>query len=131
MKPLVIVLFAVVVSYSAPAEGDTIPTPAPHTTSTINGTAFSGVAGIVHVNVASGVGNLQLNAVAIGMSAVPDTILATQTVGSGVAKALPHQSDRATIGPGAFKGAGGILQVNQSAGNGNASQNTLTLHIAP
>ncbi len=100
---------------------------------TIGGTAFGGTAGIIGVNEAAGIGNEQANVVSIRLHGVSDASLATaiaQSPGSTQHNGpVPRAS--VSIGPSAFTGASGLAQVNQAAGNANATVNTFSLRVGP
>ena len=104
--------------------------------STINvqGNAFANARGVIKVNQASGIGNAQANGVAIayGVEVVAESELA-QTV-SSVGLQLTTESGRKgvraiSVDDSAFRGARGIIQVNQSAGSGNATANSFALRF--
>lgn len=110
---------------------------------TIETGAFEDALGIFLVNQSSGTGNSQFNGAAIaigGISALAvvqldDRKLQEQSTGiSG--RALPKEggatvSASANLAPDAFAGARGLFQVNQAAGNNNATANTFTLSASP
>lgn len=104
--------------------------------SKIEGNAFTHSHGVISVNQASGVGNAQANGVAItlgvGIEALSENELAqTVTVArQGGNPALASQGARsATVDERAFSGARGVVQLNQSAGVGNATANGFSLNI--
>lgn len=101
----------------------------------IQGNAFSGTSGLTQVNQSSGAGNLQRNATVIvtgdaaGVASVSDTALS-----AAIAKGGPAGHDNlndlfrtASISGDAFRGANGVVQVNQSAGIGNVTANVFVL----
>ena len=100
----------------------------------IDGNAFSNTIGVVAVNQAAGANNLQRNAVAVGgfpvgAEAVTDTVLSATAARNGGPRnhAGAGQTFEASISSDAFKGATGIVQVNQTAGAGNATANSFVL----
>jgi hypothetical protein len=100
----------------------------------IDGNAFSNTVGVVAVNQAAGANNLQRNAVAVGglsvgAEAVTDTVLSVTAARNGGPRvhAGAGQTFEASISGDAFKGAAGIVQVNQTAGAGNATANSFVL----
>jgi hypothetical protein len=100
----------------------------------IDGNAFSNTIGVVAVNQAAGANNLQRNAVAVGgfpvgAEAVTDTVLSATAARNGGPRshAGAGQTFDASISSDAFKGATGIVQVNQTAGAGNATANSFVL----
>ncbi len=89
----------------------------------IAGQSFDGVAGAIRLNQTAGNGNAQANVIVI-------------TNGAGVKVRLIQQTDatgtvdgRASILDQSFSGAVGAIQVNQSAGNGNAQGNLILLEL--
>lgn len=103
----------------------------------IQGTAFSHGNGILGVNQSAGASNQQANALRISVSAQPqsidDSVLLQQNV------ALVNSSDPTAQTPGhrqvsisdqAFTGSRGVVQLNQSAGVGNRTANTLSIRVA-
>ncbi|VVE87967.1 hypothetical protein [Pandoraea bronchicola] len=101
----------------------------------IQGNAFSGTSGLTQVNQASGAGNLQRNATVIvtgdasGVASVSDTALSAAISKGGPAgrNNLNDQYRTASISGDAFRGASGVVQVNQSAGIGNVTANVFVL----
>lgn len=105
-------------------------------TSSIGTRAFESSIGILLINQASGIGNLQANGVAIAVGlegyAMADIDL-EQTV-SGPELMF---DDKERIGPKAsafvdstaLQGTTGVVQVNQAAGSWNATANSFTLQI--
>ncbi|MDD1979521.1 adhesin [Pseudomonas tussilaginis] len=105
--------------------------------SAIQGDAFSQGSGVVGVNQSSGASNQQANALSISLSEQPqsidDSVLMQQNV------ALLYNSDATASAPGyrqittsdqAFTGSRGVIQLNQSAGVGNRTANTLSVRVA-
>lgn len=103
-------------------------------TSTITENAFANVTGVISVNQVSGLGNAQINAVAIGLGiegeAVTEVSLASTTTGYDAALAPTNTGHReARIDEKAFDGSSGLVQINQLAGSGNATANSFQLNI--
>lgn len=104
-------------------------------TSTITENAFSNVTGVISVNQVSGLGNAQVNAVAIGLGiegeAITEIGLASATTGYNAELAPTDTGHReARIDDKAFDGSSGLIQVNQLAGSGNATANSFQLNIS-
>ncbi|WP_240647979.1 hypothetical protein [Pararobbsia silviterrae] len=101
---------------------------------TIGSNAFSNTLGVVAVNQAAGANNLQRNAVSIGglpvgAEVVADSELSATTARNGGNRGNSgsgHALD-ASIASDAFKGATGVVQINQTAGAGNATANSFVL----
>jgi hypothetical protein len=84
----------------------------------ISDSSFRAALGSVLVNEAAGNGNLQANVAAVATgSALPLKRVTQQTSATGVGGGY------ASIQNSAFSGASGLLQINQSAGTGNAQGN--------
>ena len=111
--------------------------PALDAQASIQGNAFSQGSGILGVNQSAGASNQQANALRISVSAQPqsidDSVLLQQNV------ALVNSSDSTAQTPGhrqvstsdqAFTGSRGVVQLNQSAGVGNRTANTLSIRVA-
>jgi hypothetical protein len=106
----------------------------PSARASIEGNAFSNSSGAVMVNQSAGAGNLQRNSVLLGTAApgvetVPDGVLsATAANNGGQGRAVAPQGVRETsISSDAFKNVNGIVQINQTAGAGNATANSFVL----
>ena len=100
----------------------------------IEGNAFSSTSGAVMLNQSAGAGNLQQNSVqlgtaALGVETVPDGVLsATAAKNGGSGQSIGVQGVReASISNDAFKNVSGIVQINQTAGAGNATANSFVL----
>ncbi|WP_232243371.1 hypothetical protein [Paraburkholderia sp. SOS3] len=100
----------------------------------IAGNAFSNTSGAVLVNQSAGAGNLQRNSVqlgtaAIGVETVSDSVLsAAVPKNGGLARANGvHDAREATLSNEAFRNVNGIVQINQTAGAGNATANSFVL----
>lgn len=102
----------------------------------IDGTAFANAAGLISINQTAGVANAQQNALAISIgqsggwriAELDETNLAHTTASTEHPEGTGTVSEVA-IGPGAFQAARGVVQVNQVAGNGNATANRVYLHL--
>ena len=103
----------------------------------IQGNAFSHGSGALGVNQSAGASTQQANALRISISTQPqsidDSVLLQQNV------ALINSSDPSDTSPGyrhvttgdqAFTGSRGVIQLNQSAGVGNQTANTLSVRVA-
>ena len=100
------------------------------------GDAFANGVGVIGVNQAAGTGNQQINAFRFSLGQkrqdLDDSVLAQQLV-------APAQSSGATDQPKgsrivvtddkAFAGSRGVVQLNQSAGVGNQSVNSLSMTV--
>lgn len=106
----------------------------------IEGQAFAGSHGLLSLNQAAGSGNAQLNLFAIGdgtavsamrdIAGLDDTALAAVTGDTATeGAAAPPAIREARIDSGAFRGSQGVVQVNQTAGVGNASTNAIVLQL--
>jgi hypothetical protein len=99
----------------------------------IAGNAFAGAAGMLSVNQASGSANAQANVIAIGLGADADALAESvlSSTASGIAPASVFRGTvrEAAISDSAFRGARGLVQVNQSAGSGNRTANHFALQV--
>ncbi|MFP3568912.1 hypothetical protein [Paraburkholderia sp. SIMBA_030] len=100
----------------------------------IEANAFSNSSGAVLVNQSAGAGNLQRNSTqlgtaALGVETVSDGELsATAPKNGGPGQSIGvHSVREATISSDAFKNVNGIVQINQTAGAGNATANSFVL----
>src|SRR5689334_8904911 len=94
----------------------------PADSAVLAGRSFGTARGSVHVNEAAGNGNAQANvAAAVNGPALP---LRRYTQQTGATSA---GGGRASIQDFAFSGASGLLQLNQTAGTGNAQGNAAIL----
>ncbi|GAB2727118.1 hypothetical protein GCM10027172_21850 [Halomonas garicola] len=104
----------------------------------IKGAAFQQSEGWLSINQAAGQGNAQSNSfgVAMGISAsnLSDTTLqgvqADRQGLTGTGERSGHSTSRVEIDKTAFEGARGVIQVNQSAGTGNATSNSFRMNMA-
>jgi hypothetical protein len=100
----------------------------------IEANAFSNSSGAVLVNQSAGAGNLQrdstqLGTAALGVETVSDGELsATAPKNGSLGQSVGvHGVREATISSDAFKNVSGIVQINQTAGAGNATANSFVL----
>ncbi|ASW00346.1 hypothetical protein CJU94_10145 [Paraburkholderia aromaticivorans] len=100
----------------------------------IEANAFSNSSGAVLVNQSAGAGNLQRNSTqlgtaALGVETVSDGELsATAPKNGGLGQSIGVRGVReANISSDAFKNVNGIVQINQTAGAGNATANSFVL----
>ena len=101
--------------------------------------AFSASQGLLSVNQVAGSGNAQANLFAIGqlgspavalVAGVDDAALAGVAGDTTSGGAQPTSRPReAFIADDAFRGSQGVVQVNQTAGVGNASTNAIVLQL--
>lgn len=105
--------------------------------SDIQAGAFGGFHGALALNQTAGANNLQSNLLVIqasdGVATTDDAtlahtvaIVAAPTEGAGSA---PEVAREARIDANAFRGASGVLQVNQSAGVGNSATNAVVVKL--
>lgn len=100
--------------------------------------AFRQAEGWMSINQAAGQGNVQSNAfaVALGISASNLTdntlqqVLADKQGLSGTGDSSRKSSSKVEIDKTTFEGARGVIQVNQSAGTGNATRNSFRMNMA-
>lgn len=108
----------------------------------IAGGALADFHGVLGLNQAAGGANAQANVLAVGIGAgdlalgigqqVDNAALAATAANAGLAPATDAPAmplREARIEPGAIGGASGVLQINQSAGVGNASANAIVLQL--
>jgi len=102
----------------------------------IRGSAFRDAKGWIGVNQASGAANAQSNSVAVAVgggremvsSQLAQVAASPRDPGSGE-EGGKGERRALTVGKEAFQGAEGVVQVNQSAGNGNATSNHVGLAV--
>lgn len=100
---------------SSPALADQ--TPPVSETVAITGNVLANAAGVVRVNQTAGNGNVQANVAVIGNGGAPTVHQSTAMTQA--------ETGRTSIDDFAFSGVNGILQINQSAGTGNAQANVV------
>lgn len=107
----------------------------------IAGHVLAGAHGLVSINQASGSANTQLNAVAAALASqgirettdgsLSAAVSASAEVQPGVEAGVPGEGTRsASVAAGAMEGFRGVLQLNQTAGSGNATGNILSLSVS-
>jgi hypothetical protein len=108
-------------------------------TATIGGHAYDNGQGIASINQVSGNGNAQLNGVSVALTAqgiretTDGTLSATVSASAGAQASSNPQHAQAGgtrsvgVDPSAMEGFNGVMQLNQVAGSGNASDNLLLL----
>lgn len=104
----------------------------------IGGNALAGASGIASINQASGGGNTELNAVSATLAAQGIREASDDAMASSAALASageqpvandPRTSRRVGVEASALRGFDGVLQLNQIAGSGNATENRLSLSV--
>lgn len=101
----------------------------------ITGGAFRDVAGLIRVNQAGGLGNLQANGAAISLGLQGELAADVDLQQSHAGQQLPPDADTtngaaiATVSSTAFLNAQGVVQVNQAGGSGNSSTNAFALRF--
>ncbi|MGY4514644.1 hypothetical protein [Lysobacter sp. HA18] len=105
---------------------------------TISGNALGNSTGVVGLNQAAGSANAQANLVAIGTAAgagfvqsVDESALAATAAPASTSTTTPTSSGtrEARIDAGAIAAPSGVMQINQTAGVGNASTNAIVLQL--
>ena len=103
----------------------------------ISDSTFENTIGTIAINQASGAGNRQVNVLVVshGGMGLDDDFLATT---HAIASSNRGESDldvvsrrQVSVGPAAFHGAKGVLQLNQVTGGHNISANRLELQGSP
>jgi hypothetical protein len=94
----------------------------------ISGQAFDQARGSTSINQAVGNGSQQANVRALAVSPGGNAQAATDTV-QAAAPATLTGNLQATIGGGAFRGAAGLVGINQSVGGGNAQANGVAIGL--
>jgi len=119
---VVAVILGLLGGFGKPALAD--PTP-PGDTATIANDAFQTVPGALHINQAAGNGNVQGNVtdVTVGDTRLPLRLTQQATISNG-------SGGSASIRDFAFSNVSGLVQVNQSAGSGNAQGNLAIVRLA-
>jgi hypothetical protein len=108
----------------------------------ITGHAYDNGQGIASINQVSGNSNTQLNGVAVALAnqgireATDGTLSAAVSASAGgQPSSNPHAQAGGTrsvgVDPSAMEGFNGVMQLNQVAGSGNASDNLLLLSAPP
>ena len=119
---------------NASAQSASVAAKVTSTTASIGSNAFSNSSGALMINQTAGAGNLQRNSVQVGtatsgVETVSDRELsATAAKNGGQGPSIGvHSVREATISNDAFKNVNGIVQINQTAGAGNATANSFVL----
>ena len=111
-----------------------------HAIAVISGNALQGAGGLASINQASGTGNAELNAVTValaqrGIRETPDALLASADFASAGVQAISEpgaagtQTREVGVDGSALQGFDGVLQLNQAAGAGNATENRLMISV--
>lgn len=122
-----------------PQAADTFDAPA-QAAAVIGGQAFGGASGLLSINQASGSGNAELNAIAAtlaqqGIREASDAQLSSPALASAGLQSRSGQGEtqttdrKAAVEATALRGFEGVLQLNQIAGSGNATDNRLVLSV--
>ncbi|MEW6765599.1 MAG: hypothetical protein AB1344_07415 [Pseudomonadota bacterium] len=107
-------------------------------TARIEGNALAGAGGVVSINQASGVANIERNAVAIAPIVIQrewasladihaDSGASSKTHPAGPSKSIRSVAVEET----ALQGFEGVVQLNQIAGSGNLTGNTVIMSVSP
>lgn len=91
--------------------------------------AFSGASGSIAINQASGDHNLQANLRAIATGRLAHASADARQLSADVIDAAPTQA-QAVIAGTAFRGASGLVSINQASGAANAGLNAVTAALA-
>ncbi len=96
--------------------------------------AFANATGLIAMNQASGIANAQANgiSISIGVNAQAADVDLAQTVsmtGGPVGASGVRSTRSIRVDDSAFRNARGVVQVNQSAGVGNATANSFSLRL--
>lgn len=111
-----------------------------HASATLAGQALSGASGVASINQVSGSGNAELNSVtaALAQQGIRETTEEALASAGSVASAGGQGAiaDRVSAGTrrvgvesSALRGFDGVLQLNQIAGSGNATDNQLSISV--
>jgi hypothetical protein len=101
---------------------------------TVGSNAFAGATGILQLNQTTGAGNLSANAAFVGVGDKGEAVnsIALSQIRTGVpppAPNVPLYEGQVSLARSAFKGASGLVQVDQTAGLNNTSANTMSVHM--
>jgi hypothetical protein len=110
-------------------------------TATIGGNVLAGAHGMASINQASGSENTQLNAIAAALAtqgirettdgSLSAAVSASAEVQQGTGSGARGEGARSVaVAAGAMQDFRGVLQLNQTAGAGNATANILTLSVS-
>lgn len=109
-----------------------------HASAIISGAALAGVSGIASINQASGSANTELNTVAASLAAqgireATDEAMSSSSAFASAGEQYVVNDPRTTREVGvestALRGFEGVLQLNQIAGSGNATENVLSISV--
>ena len=104
----------------------------------VGGNALAGASGIASINQASGGGNAELNSVnatlaAQGIREASDEAMTSSEVlasaGGQPIVTDPRATRRVGVEESALRGFDGVLQLNQIAGSGNATENRFSISV--
>ncbi len=104
----------------------------------IGGNALAGAGGIVSINQASGGGNAELNSVTAslavqGIREAGDEAMASPSAFASAGERFvagdPRAIRKVAVEATALRGFGGVLQLNQIAGSGNAAENRIGISV--
>lgn len=104
----------------------------------IGGNALAGAGGIVSINQASGGANAELNSVAVALAAqgireAGDEAMASPSAFASAGERFvagdPRAIRKVAVEASALRGFGGVLQLNQIAGSGNAVENRIGISV--
>ncbi|MGX9720486.1 hypothetical protein [Stenotrophomonas acidaminiphila] len=104
----------------------------------IGGNALAGAGGIVSINQASGGGNTELNSVVVSLAAqgireAGDEAMAAPSAFASAGERFvagdPRAIRKVAVEASALRGFGGVLQLNQTAGSGNAVENSIGISV--
>ncbi|WP_299625046.1 hypothetical protein [Pelagibius sp.] len=101
----------------------------------IEGDAFADAQGVLLVTQGAGRNNLQINHLAAALGLEGEVLVESELSQSRANALSPLAEERegnrlAHVGPGAFRDAGGVIQVNQVAGQENATFNRFVLGVS-
>ena len=105
---------------------------------TIGGNALAGASGIASINQASGGGNASLNAVTATLAAQgireasDEAMTSSEVLASAGGQSIvtdPRATRRVGVEASALRGFDGVLQLNQIAGSGNATENRFSISV--
>lgn len=94
--------------------------------------SFDGAKGIMGVNVAAGQLNAQANNVAVAVSSATDATTGAHNVQTSLINEVQYSAEgtyTATIGPGAFVGAKGVIGSNVAVGVANGQSNNVAIQV--
>jgi hypothetical protein len=116
-----------------------ITTPPLNSQSYIGAHAFSSSSGIISINQAAGLANMQANQAAVSFGLLPGLSIADNVLANSVSPTSVTTTDGSgTIGNAnvgidgtAFSGTNGLVQLNQAAGIANTTANQFSLGLQP